>query len=76
MKPENLVIAKNNFSRYGTIISFISNVLTEAADTDKMHKMLYEFNSEINELKVTIWPDKMKRLMKSLKMLILFITIN
>ena len=65
MNPEDLVIAKNNFSRYGTIISFISNVLTEVTDTDKMYKMLHEFNNEINELKVTIWPDKMKRLMMS-----------
>ena len=65
MNPEDLVIAKNNFSRYGTIISFISNVLTEVTDTDKMYKMLHEFNNEINELKVTIWSDKMKRLMMS-----------
>ena len=51
MNPENLVYRKHNFNRYGTIISFISNFLTELTDTDKMHKMLNEFKNEINELK-------------------------
>ena len=30
------------------IISFNSNFLTEVTDTDEMHKMLNEFNNEIN----------------------------
>ena len=51
MNPENLVYRKYNFNRYGTIISFISNFLAEVTDTDKMHKMLNEFNNEINESK-------------------------
>ena len=34
MKPEGLVYGKHNFNRYGTIISFISNFLTEVTDTD------------------------------------------
>ena len=32
--PEDLVYGKHNFNRYGTIISFISNFLTEVTDTD------------------------------------------
>ena len=42
---------EKNFDRYGTIISFISNFLTEVTDTDEMYKMLNEFNNEINKLK-------------------------
>ena len=51
MKPEDLVYGKQNFNRYGTIISFISNFLTEVTDTDEMYKMLNEFKNEINEFK-------------------------
>ena len=51
MKPENLVYRKHNFIRYGTVISFVSNFLTEVTDTDEMYKMLNEFNNEINEFK-------------------------
>ena len=50
IKPEDLVYGKHNFNRYGTIISFISNFLTEATNTNEMYKMLNEFNNEINEL--------------------------
>ena len=51
MRPEDLVYGKHNFNRYGTIIPFISNFLTEVIDTDVMYSMLNEFNTEINELK-------------------------
>ena len=51
MKPEDLVYGKHNFNRYGTIISFVSNFLTEVTDTDETYKMLNEFNNETNELK-------------------------
>ena len=50
IKPEDLVYGKHNFNRYGTIIFFISNFLTEATNTNEMYKMLNEFNNEINEL--------------------------
>ena len=42
MKPEDLVYGKHNFSRYGTIISFVYNFLTEITDTDEIYKMLNE----------------------------------
>ena len=50
MKSEDLVYGKHNFNRYGMIISFISNFLTEV--TDEMYKMLNEFNNEISGLKM------------------------
>ena len=51
MKPEDLVYGKHNFNRYGMVISFVYNFVTEVANTDEMHKMLSEFNNETNELK-------------------------
>ena len=42
---------ENNFNRYGTIISFVSNFLTELADSNEMYIMLNEFNNEIIEWK-------------------------
>ena len=42
---------KNIINRYGTIISFNSNFLNKVTDTEKMYKILKEFNNEINELK-------------------------
>ena len=32
MKPKDLVYGKHNFNRHGTVISFISNFLTEVTD--------------------------------------------
>ena len=60
MNPEDLVYGKHNFNRYGTIISFTSYLLTEAADTDEMYKMLNEFNNQTNELKsdYLAWQDQ------------------
>ena len=51
MKSEYLIYGKHNFSRYGTIMSFVSNFLTKVTDTVEMYKMLNDFNNEINELK-------------------------
>ena len=42
---------ENNFNRYGTIISFVSNFLTELTDSNEMYIMLNEFNNEIIEWK-------------------------
>ena len=42
---------ENNFNRYGTIISFVSNFLTELTDSKEMYIMLNEFNNEIIEWK-------------------------
>ena len=42
---------ENNFNRYGTIISFVSNFLTELTDSNEMYIMLNEFNNEIMEWK-------------------------
>ena len=50
MKSKDLVYRKHNFNRYGMIISFISNFLTEV--TDEMYKMFNEFNNEISGLKM------------------------
>ena len=33
MNPEDLIYRKHNFNRYETIVSFISNFLTEVTDT-------------------------------------------
>ena len=49
-KPEDLVYGKHNFNRYGTVLSFASNFLTEVIDTDEMYKMLNESDNKINEL--------------------------
>ena len=51
MNREDLVYGKHNFNRYGTVIFFIFNFLTEVTDTDEMHKMLNYFNNQINESK-------------------------
>ena len=48
---EDLICEKHNFNRYGTILSFISNFLTEVTNTDEMYEILSKFNNEINELK-------------------------
>ena len=48
---EDLICEKYNFNRYGTILSFISNFLTEVTNTDEMYEILSKFNNEINELK-------------------------
>ena len=48
---EDLICEKYNFNRYGTILSFISNFLTEVTKTDEMYEILSKFNNEINELK-------------------------
>ena len=40
---------ENNFKRYRTIISFVSNFLTELTDSNEMYIMLNEFNNEIIE---------------------------
>ena len=40
---------ENNFNRYGTIISFVSNFLTELTDSNEMYIMLNEFNNGIIE---------------------------
>ena len=40
---------ENNFNRYGTMISFVSNFLTELTDSNEMYIMLNEFNNEIIE---------------------------
>ena len=48
MNPEDLAYRKHNFHKYVTIISFISNFLTEVTDAAEMHKML---NNEINKLR-------------------------
>ena len=40
---------ENNFNRYGTIISFVSNFLAELTDSNEMYIMLNEFNNEIIE---------------------------
>ena len=42
-KPEDLVYGKHNFNRYGTVISFVSNFLTEVTDIDEMFKTFNEF---------------------------------
>ena len=42
---------ENNFNRYGTIISFVSNFLAELTDSNEMYIMLNEFNNEIIEWK-------------------------
>ena len=42
---------ENNFNRYGTIISFVSNFLTELTDSNEMYIMLNEFNNEIIDWK-------------------------
>ena len=42
---------ENNFNRYGTILSFVSNFLTELTDSNEMYIMLNEFNNEIIEWK-------------------------
>ena len=46
-----LVYGKHNFDRYGTMINFVSNILTEVTDTDEMVRMLKQFGNEINESK-------------------------
>ena len=51
MKPEDLLYGKHNFKRYGMVIFFVSNFLTEVTDIDEMYKMLNDFNNKINELK-------------------------
>ena len=51
MQPEDLVYGTHNFNKYKTVISFISNFLTEVPDTDEMYKMLNGFNNEINALR-------------------------
>ena len=48
---EDLICEKYNFNRYGTILSFISNFLTEVTNTDEMYEIHNNFNNEINELK-------------------------
>ena len=41
MNPEDLVYGKHNFNRYGTITSFISELLTEVAIwPDKMKRLM------------------------------------
>ena len=41
MNPEDLVYGKHDFNRYGTIISFISELLTEVAIwPDKMKRLM------------------------------------
>ena len=42
-KPEDLVYGKHNLNRYGTVISFVSNFLTEVTDIDEMFKTFNEF---------------------------------
>ena len=48
---EDVICEKHNFNRYGTMLSFISNFLTEVTNTDEMYEILNNFNNEINELK-------------------------
>ena len=49
LKPEDLVYGKHKFNRYGTVISFVSNFLTQVTNTDEMYKMLNEFNNEVKK---------------------------
>ena len=58
MKPGDLTYENHNFNRYRTVISFISNFLTEVTDTDDMFEMLNEFSNEINELKSDYFAGK------------------
>ena len=44
MNPEDLVYAKYN-------LIGISSIFTEATDNDEMHKIINDFNNEINESK-------------------------
>ena len=48
---EDVICEKHNFNRYGTMLSFISNFLTEVTNTDEMYEILNNFSNEINELK-------------------------
>ena len=48
---EDVICEKHIFNRYGTILSFISNFLTEVTNTDEMYEIHNNFNNEINELK-------------------------
>ena len=40
MKSEELVYGKHKFNRYGKVLSFVSNFLTEVTDTDEMYNLL------------------------------------
>ena len=62
MNHEDLVYGKHNFNYYETILSFISNFLTEVTDTDEMYEILNEFNNEINELKSDYLPEQDEQL--------------
>ena len=46
MKPEDLVYGNHNFKRYRTVISLLSNFLTEVTDTDEIYKVLSELKSD------------------------------
>ena len=40
MTSEDLVYGKHKFNRYGKVISFVFNFLTEVTDTDEMYNLL------------------------------------
>ena len=40
MKLKDFMYGKPNFNRYGMVISFVSNFLTEVTYSDEMYKML------------------------------------
>lgn len=50
-KPVDFMYRKYDFNRYGTVINFVFNILTELTYTNDMCNDLIKFNNEINELK-------------------------